>query len=576
MKNNFKTLICLLLFCSFCGISFSQYTKYLVTFTDKNNSPYQVNNPQEYLSQKAIERRTKYNISIDSSDLPVKPYYIKTVLSQGNVSYLSESKWLNKILIFTTDTIAIKKIRKLSFVKSVGVIGPSLTMKTLTTKDKFNEVVQPMVGSRLAINDTTAELDYGNSYNQIHIHNGDYLHNRGFRGDGITIAIIDGGFYHYKSTKAFDSARAHNQFLGEKDFVDFDNSVNEDNSHGEYCLSIIGANAPGTMIGSAPDAHFWLLRSENVNSEYPIEEFNWAVAAEFADSAGADMISSSLGYDQFDDSKFDETYSEFYKNKTIVSKAATFAAQKGMIVTNSAGNEGSDSWKYLVFPADDDSVCAVAATDGSGKIASFSSYGYPGKIKPNISSVGSGTTIYTSSGVASGSGTSFSNPNINGLIACLWQAFPEFNNMTILNAVYQSSSKYASPDNRYGYGLPDMRKAYSILLQLRNKNLYGSQWFMIPSPYFANTITLKLIGRINGNVIINLVDGNDNVVASKKISTEVQEVYDITLDDLGNLPLGNYMLQYNDGSNHKNVVLTKFTNAPPKQRPVISKAPISQ
>lgn len=193
------------------------------------------------------------------------------------------------------------------------------------------------------------------------------------------------------------------------------------------------------------------------------------MAAEFADSAGTDLISSSLGYMQFDDPQFDHTYNDFYKNTTMISRAATFAAKKGIIVTNSAGNEGSNSWKYILFPADDDSVCSVAATDVNGNIAGFSSYGYPGKIKPNIASVGSGTILYASYGLTSGSGTSFSNPNINGLIACLWQAFPEFNNMTILQAVYRSSDRFKTPDNRYGYGIPNMQKAYNLLMKLRHQ-----------------------------------------------------------------------------------------------------------
>jgi subtilisin family serine protease len=224
------------------------------------------------------------------------------------------------------------------------------------------------------------------------------------------------------------------------------------------------------MVGTAPDASFWLLRSENVNSEYPVEEHNWAVAAEFADSAGTDLISSSLGYMQFDDPQFDHTYNDFYKNSTMISRAATFAAKKGIIVTNSAGNEGGSSWNYIIFPADDDSVCAVAATNVNGNIAYFSSYGYPGKVKPNIASVGSGTILYAPYGLTSGSGTSFSNPNINGLIACLWQAFREFNNMTILEAVYRSADRVKTPNNRYGYGIPNMQKAYNLLMKLRHQN----------------------------------------------------------------------------------------------------------
>lgn len=558
MKKNFtKAALCAFVFCMISILTFAQYSKYIVVFKDKNNSPFQLNKPKNYLSQKAIDRRTRYDIAIDSSDFPVNPSYISQVLAQGAITYLSQSKWLNQILIYTPDKAAAKTIRNLSFVQSVTAVAPNSTTAKSAVNDKFKESVTPVNKTVLKTAGTQQKFDYGNSFGQIHIHNGEFLHNHGFTGTGITIAIIDAGFYKYKSIKAFDSARAHNRFLGEKDFVDFDNSVNEDYDHGELCLSIIAANVPGTMVGSAPDADFWLLRSENANSEYPVEEHNWAVAAEFADSAGADMISSSLGYNLFDDSQFNHTYNDFYRNTTMVSKAATHASKKGILVTNSAGNEGNSTWKYLIFPADDERVCAVAATNVSGTIASFSSYGYPGKTKPDIASVGSGTTIFSSSGVSAGSGTSFSNPNINGLIACLWQAFPSFDNKEILDAVYRSADKYNAPDNRYGYGIPDMHKAYHDLKTRQNKNLYGNKWLINLYPDFADQISFRLIGRLDGNAVINLLNADGKIVTSKKITTEDQEVYDIVFDKLNNLAAGNYTLQYNDGTNTENVQLVK-------------------
>jgi subtilisin family serine protease len=555
MKNLTKLTVLLVTCLLLTKISFSQYTKYVVKFYNKNNSPYSLSNPNKYLSQKAINRRTRYNIVIDSFDLPVNPSYISQVLAKGNVKYLSQSKWLNQILIYTTSTTAINAIKQLSFVKKVEAVAPtSTTFKTI--QNKFKETVVPVNNIEEKISSSN-KYAYGSSYNQVHIHNGEFLHNKGLTGKNITIAIIDAGFYQYKSIKAFDSARAHHQFFGVKDFVDFDNSVNEDDAHGEYCLSIIAANVPGKMVGTAPDAKFWLLRSENVNSEYKIEEHNWAAAAEFADSAGADMISSSLGYNQFDDPKFNHTYNDFYKNITMVSRAATFASEKGMIVTNSAGNEGNNSWKYIIFPADDNNVCAVAATDTLGNIASFSSYGYGNKIKPNISSVGLNTIIYTSGGVSSGSGTSFSNPNINGLIACLWQAFREFNNKTILNAVYQSADRYQSPDNRYGYGIPNMKKAYNILKTKENNMLYGNEWLFTSSTKFTNSINVKLVAPVDGYVSVALLNAQKKVVAARKLITDAQEVYDFSLDDLNKLPAGKYALLYRDKTNTKTIELNK-------------------
>lgn len=574
MRNLYTRL--LLLCCFFCLISASvfaqQYSKYVVVFKNKNNTHYRLDKPRQYLSLKAVQRRQKYNINIDSSDLPVNSSYISQVLAQGAVTYLSQSKWLNQILINTTSSSAVNAIENLSFVKSIDAVGPaSTTGKAII--NKFNEKIES--AEAITPKPITAKGDhysYGNSYDQIDIHKGEFLHNKGLTGKGIIITIIDAGFYHYKTSKAFDSARAHNQFLGERDFVDFDGSVNEDDSHGELCLSTIASNVPGVMVGTAPDADFWLLRSENVNSEFPVEEHNWAAAAEFADSAGTDMISSSLGYNQFDDAQFNHTYKDFYKNSTIISRAATFAAKKGILVTNSAGNEGNNSWKFIIFPADDDSVCAVAATDVNGNIASFSSYGYKGKTKPNIASVGSGTALYSSSGPVYGSGTSFSNPNINGLIACLWQAFPQFNNMTILNAVYQSANGYDNPNHRKGYGIPNMRKAYNILKEMQNKNLYGNEWLMVSNANFTNEISFKLIGRIDGKVMVTVLDVNKKIVSKLIFETETNEVYDKVFTNIKDIAAGEYLLQYNDGTNTRSIKLNKqFTPVAKNQsRPVIS------
>lgn len=559
MIQHCTRIFTLILFCcSLTVAGITQYTKYVVVFKDKNNSPYRLDRPRQYLSPKSVQRRVWFNIPVDSSDLPVNPSYITQVLAQGTVSYLSQSKWLNQILIHTTSAATITAIRNLAFVKSVNAVGPAST-SLISKENKFKEKTAPLTAGKKNENIIAANrYDYGNSFNQINIHNGEFLHNRGFTGEGVTIAVIDAGFFRYKTTKAFDSTRANNRFLGEKDFVDFDGSVNEDHDHGELCLSAIASNVPGVMVGTAPDASFWLLRSENVNSEYPVEEHNWAAAAEFADSAGVNMITSSLGYMQFDDPQFNHTYNDLYKNATMVSRAATAASKKGILVTNSAGNEGANSWKYIIFPSDDDSVCAVAATDVNKNIANFSSFGYPGKVKPNIASVGSGTILYAYYGLTSGSGTSFSNPNINGLIACLWQAFPRVNNMDILQAVYQSADRYATPDNRFGYGIPDMRKAFQILKAAQNKELYDNEWLIVSDVNFGEKLSFTLVGKTDGKASIKLLDENKKLVKKLELATEVEEVYKESFTALDTLPSGNYLLEYNDGATVKAIRLFKY------------------
>jgi subtilisin family serine protease len=536
---------------------FCQNTKWIIQFTDKNNSPYSISNPSQFLSQKAIDRRAKYHIAIDNTDLPVNPSYVQQVVALG-ATYLNQSKWLNQILISCSDSAILDSINVLPFVKSRIAVG------LVTSKNKkIEEKIQPIKSSSFAIAAGMGDtLDYGASSDQVHIHHGEFLHNKGYTGDGITIAILDAGFYHYKELSAFDSIRVNNQVLSEKDFVAFDNSVDEDNVHGMYCLSTIAANVPGEMIGTAPHAKFLLLRSEDASSEKPIEEQNWVAAAEFADSAGADMISSSLGYFYFDDPSFNHSYADIYANTTIVSRGAEMAANKGMIVTNSAGNEGNSAWRYIIFPADADSVCAVGAINSDSVIAPFSSLGYPGKVKPNIVSVGWNTTIWGTNNVpVAGSGTSFSNPNINGLIACLWEAFPEYNNMTILNAVYQSSNKYNNPDSSFGYGIPDMHKAYLILKKKQNIELYGNDWLFANPDTFTNIIHVKLIGQTDGNAKFFLIDVNGNIIKTISLTTEQQEVYDTSFVNLDNLLPENYFIKYSDSITTRTITVTKISTS---------------
>lgn len=536
----------------------AQYPKYIINFIDKNNTPFRLNDPSKYLSQKAIERRNRYNIRLDSSDLPVAPAYIDSVLKKGNVQLLSTSRWLNQILIYCTNTNTIAKIQALPFVKTATGIGLKAGNIDTIQRERF---VEKISSANIVANNQqqqgTEAYNYGSTFNQVHIHNGEFLHNKGFNGKGISIAVLDAGFNKYTTIAAFDSVRLNGQILGVKDFVAFDNSVTEDDTHGRYCLSIMAANWPGKMIGTAPKANYWLLRTENAASEYPIEEHNWVAGAEFADSAGADMISSSLGYNQFDDAGFNHTYSQFYKNKTMVSKGASMACNKGLIVMNSAGNEGGNSWKYIIFPADADTVCAVGAIDTTGQIAGFSSYGYAGKIKPNIVSVGVNTVIAGDTQPVAGNGTSFSNPNIAGLIACLWQAFPAYNNITILDAVYKSASRYNNPDNRYGFGVPNMQKAYRLLKHKQNVELFGNEWLFVSPEIFTSTINVKLVGRVDGNATIELADETDRIITTKNIVTEEEEVYDVAFEGLSDLPGGKYFIIYHDSLQIRSLQITK-------------------
>src|SRR5665213_1512020 len=395
--------------------SSAQFTRYIVRLKDKTGTPYSANDPSKFLSARAIARRAKQHIAIDETDLPVTPGYIDSIRLSGNVQILDESKWLNQICIATTDSSAIDKINSFPFVvttqplKRTANANVTLRNKWIgpITKNKFNERTDH-VNSPLSPQNVLGDYySYGNSFNQINIHNGEYLHNKGFHGEGMLIAILDAGFYHYQTLPAFDSVNIKHQVLETYDFVDNEVSVNEDYYHGMQVFSIIAGNIPGQLVGTCPNADFLLYRSEDVASESPVEEQYWAAAAERADSAGADVITTSLGYDTFDNSVFDYTYADMNGHTTLIAKETTMAARKGMIVLAAAGNEGNDAWHFITTPADADSIISVGAVDYLGEPAVFSSYGpsSDGRVEPVAASVGQGTFVSSTTGpITTGNG----------------------------------------------------------------------------------------------------------------------------------------------------------------------------
>ncbi|TAH02217.1 MAG: T9SS C-terminal target domain-containing protein [Sphingobacteriales bacterium] len=555
-----KNWVSIIIFLLMCGEIAAQDNRYLIVLTDKANSSFSVKQPSSFLSSKAIARRVRYGIPIDGSDLPVHQAYVDSLRNAGNVTIISASKWLNQVMIYTTDTAALRKISGFSFVKNAGALN---ARKALVIADQVSNKTMEQVTTQL-VNNTAKVVEnvfnYGQSFNQVHIHNGEYLHNKGFTGKGITIAVLDGGFFNYKTIKAFDSVRLNNQILGTWDFVANNAEVNEDHPHGMNCFSIMAANEPGKLVGTAPKASYFLYRTEDVFSETPIEEHNWVVAAEKADSAGADMISSSLGYYEFDDPSQSHTYADMNGDKTVVTRGADLAAQKGMIVCNSAGNSGNDTWKYIIAPSDGDSVLAVGAVNKDSIPGSFSSYGpsADGRVKPDVASVGVGTWVINSAGsVASGSGTSFSNPNIAGLIACLWQAFPEFSNMEILDAVKRSSHKYANPDTRMGYGIPDMQKAYDMLLLKRQERIIANNWVKAyPNPMVSYT-NILVKAQESGELITQLSDMNGRVYHTTKQTVQQGLFYEIRIDNLGKLAAGSYNVRVVNGQSSTTIRLVK-------------------
>lgn len=462
-----KFIILLLAFLSLGISTKAQYSRYIVRIKDKGATNFNLANPAPYLSQRAIQRRTRYNILIDSSDLPVPSAYVSQIQNIPNVTVLNISRWLNAVTVMTTDQNALSAINALPFVENSSPVAA----RRVNDSDKIIEEIMPVPKTgRRPDQVKTNYYNYGaNSLNEIRLHNGEFLHNIGLRGQGMQIAILDGGFYNYASLKAFDSVNTNSQVLSTWDFVFGHASVAEDHPHGMQCFSTIAANIPGLFIGKAPKASFHLFKTEDVLSEYPIEEFNWACGAERADSSGADIISSSLGYGYgFNDPVPDYSYSDLNGGITMSARAADLAAKKGLLVLNAAGNSGNDYWRMITTPADGDSILAVGAVSTTGMVGSFSSYGptADGRVKPDVASVGVNAMIQAPDNtIQASNGTSYACPNMAGLATCLWQGFPEYNNMRIVRAIKEAGSIYASPDNRIGYGIPDLKKAFATLLK---------------------------------------------------------------------------------------------------------------
>jgi len=513
---------------------------YRLFLTDKNYSSFSVDNPEEFLSKKAIQRRIKQDIEIKTNDLPVSKYYTDSLIRLG-LQIRSQSKWMNSVVIYSDDHELTDTITSYSFIRSKQKAVSSLK----STHIKNNFVRNKDV---LFVSEQTNLIDYGYANTQISMLNGHVLHRSGYQGTGVTIAVIDAGFYKVNELSAFDSLFKNNLILGTRDFVDGDREVFDASSHGMKVLSTMGSHLPGQIVGTAPKANYWLLRSEQTGSENSIEEDYWVAAAEFADSVGCDIISSSLGYSEFDDSLQNYFYANMDGNTTIITKAADVAASKGMLVVNSAGNLGDNDWLYISAPADGDSVLAVGAVDEFAQYVYFSSIGpsFDGRIKPNVSAMGYQTTVLGNNGETTlSNGTSFSAPLIAGMAACLWQCLPELNNFEILKKIEQSAHQYSNPDFRIGYGIPDFAKAANLI----NTNIltFTQTTFIkvYPNP-FENLITIELSHKTKEKVFISLFSIMGNKIVEQKTNSNAHTI--ITLENLHNLPAGIYILQITVGS----------------------------
>ncbi len=423
----------------------AQEHHYRLWFSDKAGSTYSLDRPEEFLSPQAIARREKRNIAIDSTDLPIEPTRLHQI-SQIGTRIIATSRWLNTATIAVDDIALLPTLLALPFVKQYDDLGSPISLKTTascTPKKLTEESISP----------------YGEAYWQIALHNGDKLHQAGFKGKGVTIAVIDAGFRNVYNNPIFNSAH----IIGAHDFVDIEMDFIHGDDHGSKVLSTMLGNDENLFVGTAPEANYWLLRSENTTIEIPTEEDYWATALEYADSLGIELITTSLGYYLFDNARYNHTWEQLDGKTAFISQAAAMGVGKGLLILASAGNEGGNQWQKITFPADVDGVLSVGAVTPEKQVTFFSGRGFTAdhRIKPDVAALGESVTIIAPDGTRkTESGTSYSTPILAGLTACLWQALPDLSAQEIIDLIKRNSSQYLAPDSLIGYGIPDFQTAY--------------------------------------------------------------------------------------------------------------------
>ena len=538
-----KTVLFLLILVTSGLSAQSQTRKYLILLKDKTNTPFSINRPEQFLSQRAIQRRSKQGISVLEKDLPVNPAYVSALRQTGARVWFS-SRWANAVLVETTEA-NLATIRALAFVqgvesnRSIGNARVGYGQETASPQKNKLEQADPSV--------------YGISSEQLIQIGVDKMHAQGYHGEGMLVAILDAGFRNANQVPFLSPLFQQNRIVGTYDFVRKETSVYEDDSHGLNVLSIMAGYQANQLVGPAYQASYLLLRTEDAASETPVEEANWLFGAEYADSTGADVINSSLGYTTFDDPTQSHTYNDLNGQTTLVSRAARWAAETGILVVNSAGNEGNDPWRYIGAPADVPTVLAIGSVDRNGIKSPFSSFGpsADGRVKPDLVALGSGTVLGSPDGtVATGSGTSYSAPLVAALATGFWQANPRLTAQQVIACLRQSGSQFTKPDSELGYGIPNFERASAIAANDYSLLIY-------PNPFTnADRLTVQW-NEIPLNQTIDAVVTNSagQVVWQQKYSSD--RIANFTLQSLSLSP-GLYFLTLSSESAKRTVKLMKY------------------
>ena len=448
--KSFHLLLIFLFLLPFNSLHSQDTQMYRLHLKDKGNPPYSISKPEDFLSSKSIERRMKQDLPVDSFDLPIDPEYFKSIAETG-ATIRSFSKWVKTVTVHLNNLEILPNLENLPFVDTLYCVW----------KGKLPDKNITRMGTPFDTDFLQNDINsYGSGFAQIALNNGHLLHNEGFMGKGITIAVLDAGFINVDRIDFFKQDRI-------KEIKNFNHEVNdilrESHQHGTMVLSCMLSDKSGEIIGTAPEADYYLFRTEVVSEEYPVEEDYWVAALEYADSLGVDIVSSSVGYSTFDDKSMNHTQEQLDGKTIPASKAANLAASRGILLFNSAGNEGGKDWKKVNFPADAEHIITVGSIDKDSIRSSFSSLGYTAdrRIKPDVMAMGSGASVVGSSNeIQYSNGTSFSTPILAGLAACLWEALPEKNSFAILKLLRETANHFLNPDSLMGYGIADVYKAY--------------------------------------------------------------------------------------------------------------------
>jgi len=514
-----------------------------ISFTDKKGTA-NISNPLTFLSSRAIARRNKASISIDSSDLPVSPAYIDSVLTLPGSELHVTSRWLNDCVLLVTDSTQIAALRLKPFVKTAVFVAyyASGLHKSPGINPKF-AIENKSIGSG-AHKPTGTAVFYGQTYPQTALVKGDYLHDAGYKGTGMLIVVLDAGFIGADTHPGFDSLRNTSGILDVHNFVLNTNNIYSYDTHGMAALSTMAGYIPGTYVGTAPLAQYALYVTEDNNSEQPIEMDNMLAGTERADSLGANVISVSLGYDIMD-GNFSLTYADIDGKSTVAAQAANIATQKGILFVASAGNDGGTPWHYILSPGDADSALTIGAVYADKTVIPFSGYGpnAAGRIKPDVCDLGYQVEVFSSSGgLIVEDGTSFSTPQIAGWAACLWQGNSKATPFMIRSAIIKSADHYTTPDSELGYGVPDFSKA-SVLLDVKDTPVDTSRWLTVAPNPFTNEINVKLNLTGVQQVYFTLFDAGGKKICSFARTVDTRSNAYVILPIGAGLASGSYMLK---------------------------------